>query len=393
MELVDTTPAGFTEHASQELHSPSVVLSMIEALHRGATKLTIFPDGDVKTDLGGWEDDLFTSSTIVGRPARGDEITSALGPVLAYNTRLLELHMVKLGLEAEQARPLAEALPCNTTLRKLHLGNNKLGDQGVAILSQPLASSHSTLQALHLNRCNIGPAGAQALAHTLRHGTLLELHLGNNHIQDQGAVALAGALELSTCTLGVLGLSSNHIADLGAQKLAHAIGGYNRTLHTLQLRSNQIGPLGVESLAAAMEMNTQLQTLTLQDNVQDQERACQSIPCHVSGISLERVWRAPPIASSKAIATVQQQLAINCKPDVVAEKSKEARKRRIALRLGWCTALQLNRRSPYAGRKAAVAGDSEALLWYRIAHLLPDDAFQILILAAVPKPNSPAAGR
>ena len=74
--------------AAQEMVCATQAVAIVEALSRGATRLTVHADGDVKTDLGGWEDDTdngeghrFTSSTIRSEPVSGSEVARVLGEV------------------------------------------------------------------------------------------------------------------------------------------------------------------------------------------------------------------------------------------------------------------------------------------------------------------------
>ena len=77
-------------------------------------------------------------------------------------------------LSPEKAQKLAESLPNNTTLKKLHLGNNNIGDAGLTAIAAAL-ETNTTLQKLNLGNSHVGDAGAMALANALRKNCSLEI--------------------------------------------------------------------------------------------------------------------------------------------------------------------------------------------------------------------------
>jgi Ran GTPase-activating protein (RanGAP) involved in mRNA processing and transport len=274
------------ELTAQEMVCTNVLVAVVEALNRGACKLTVHADGDVKTDLGGWADDtdipVFTSSTIRSAPAPAWEVARVLGevpatcihPLVIYalsllerqallgNTSLQELLLVRHKLDSESLQPLCDALVLNQTLQHLHLGQNRLGDcHGLA---QSLGSLSCGLRELHLTRCGISPRGVAAIAVALTtNRTLRELHIGNNRAGDAGAEAMARSLQQNR-TLAVLGLASNGVGNAGAVALADAISSHNRSLVKLELQSNEIGAKGTARLAQALCENTTLRSFTMQ---------------------------------------------------------------------------------------------------------------------------------
>lgn len=144
---------GNAEIVPQEMQCKTVLIAVVEALNRGASTLTIHADGDVKTDLGGWEEAMdglvhsFTSSTIRSESAPGADIVAELSLALCDNTTLASLNMVRHKLDAASVRPLVDALTINRSLRYLHLGQNKLGDDGSALLAGALRSPEFVVQA------------------------------------------------------------------------------------------------------------------------------------------------------------------------------------------------------------------------------------------------------
>ena len=90
---------------------------------------------------------------------------------------------------------LANALRTNTTLQKLNLGYNRLGDNGVQSLAASLIKDNTTLTKLHLQSNGISRQGAAHLATMLRSNrTLLHLALDENNIGDSGVKLLSDGL-------------------------------------------------------------------------------------------------------------------------------------------------------------------------------------------------------
>ena len=101
-----------------------------------------------------------------------------------------------------------------------------------------LCSSRMTV--LRLQENGIGPVGVRALAVALSgHGTLRSLILGGNtRCGDEGATALAAALERNT-VLTELNINNCGVALGGAKALAAALGSNGQTaLKTLSAKKN-----------------------------------------------------------------------------------------------------------------------------------------------------------
>lgn len=92
-------------------------------------------------------------------------------------------------MQDEGASCLGQALKTNTSLQKLNLRFNPIGDEGATGLARGLLAN-SGLKILDLTareNCQvcIGPTGAQALAAAVRNsGCLEKLHLGSNRVTD-----------------------------------------------------------------------------------------------------------------------------------------------------------------------------------------------------------------
>ncbi len=113
-----------------------------------------------------------------------------------------------MGIDKKILQRLRESAP---NFEDLDLSNKYLHDEDILELCDAL-KSNTTLRRLHLLCNHIGNAGAIALAKIT---TLSYLDLTCNHIKDEGAIAFA-----ENTTLIVLRLSDNNISNIGGQALA-----------------------------------------------------------------------------------------------------------------------------------------------------------------------------
>ena len=194
----------------------------------------------------------------------GDSGAAGLAEALKYNTTLTVLNMSNNGIGDAGAAGFAEALKYNTTLTVLNMSNNGIGDAGAAGLAEAL-KSNTTLTELMLEINSIGAASAAGLAEALKSNTTLTvLNMSDNAIDDAGAAGLAEALKSNT-TLTVLNMSNNGIGDAGAVGLAEALK-YNTTLTVLNMSNNGSGDAGAAGLAEALKSNTTLTVLNMSNN-------------------------------------------------------------------------------------------------------------------------------
>lgn len=138
--------------------------------------------------------------------------------------------------------------PC--ALRRIDLSKTVLGDRGLSLLSKSLRR-HGSLKHLMVSRCQVGEAGALALAAVLGNdggaGGLEELDLSWNSIPPSGMAAVCLALA------GELHSPPAHVCTV------------NVTLTNLDLSWNRIGGGGggVRALARCLERNSSLVRLDL----------------------------------------------------------------------------------------------------------------------------------
>ena len=247
-----------------------------------------------------------------------DETARDLADMLSHNSTVEELLIETNLFTGEAVKILAGNVRQNTTLKRLSLAYNNLGDVGVKAITAALTpdtslmgmatrnndNDHSdrkdgrrcsALHTLSLSRTKCGEQGAFDVAEMLRSNNTLEqldiavnpfgckgvayiakalksnkmlhhLELYNTDCSDEGAVALADMLRRNE-TLLELWISNldetesiNKVGKVGAVALAGALG-VNNSLKYLHLRNNDITDEGFKCLAEALLENTALKKL------------------------------------------------------------------------------------------------------------------------------------
>lgn len=180
---------------------------------------------------------------------------------LKHNRALQRLFLVNTEVGAEGAAHISDMVS-TSCLRELHLAENDLGDDGVAILAKGVLSNTS-LRLLDIRANGVTSTGAMSLQGMISRSQFLSaLCLANNELGDLGAAALARGLQRSTCVLRQLDVSENQIEAPGAAILASVLR-TNRSLSTLNLSFNMIGDSGATSVASALLRNKSLRCLSL----------------------------------------------------------------------------------------------------------------------------------
>jgi uncharacterized protein (TIGR02996 family) len=154
--------------------------------------------------------------------------------------RLVSLDVTHNNVPASGARAIARA-EFLSRLEKLNLGNNPLGNDGVAEVTR---SSHLRPRALDLRVVSCDRSAARGIACSPIAEHLRRLDLSFNSLGSEGAAALARSprfagltdLELSHCGIGLEGVR------------ALAESPHLKCLKSLVLSGNDIGPRGIEAL-------------------------------------------------------------------------------------------------------------------------------------------------
>ncbi|XP_043079645.1 ribonuclease inhibitor-like [Puntigrus tetrazona] len=148
-------------------------------------------------------------------------------------------------------------------LKQLDLSEDKLRDVDGEKLSALLMDSHSKVEKIKLNNCELTEISCSVLATVLSSKTILkELNLNNSHLLDSGVKQICEGLKNPVCELKILKLSNCSITEEGYKALASALRSNPSHLIELDLTGNDPGQSGVKELNDLLQdPNYQLKTL------------------------------------------------------------------------------------------------------------------------------------
>jgi Ran GTPase-activating protein (RanGAP) involved in mRNA processing and transport len=141
----------------------------------------------------------------------GDETTEAIATALPQSKSLQVLCLCNCGVTPHGAVRLAQGLRRNTSLRRLNLDCNCIGDSGLTELASVLP--HPSLTALSANNSDITDDSMRAKGLT----QIQELSLENNRITNKGALWFAENLHDGSCCLTWMRLQGNEITKEGGE--------------------------------------------------------------------------------------------------------------------------------------------------------------------------------
>ena len=226
-----------------------------------------------------------------------DETARDLADMLSHNSTVEELLIETNLFTGEAVKILAGNVRQNTTLKRLSLAYNNLGDVGVKAITAALTpdtslmgmatrnndNDHSdredgrrcsALHSLSLQKTKCGEEGARAVAEMLRrNNTLQQLDISENPLGYEGVTFIAKALELNRRLL-CLDLRRTDCCNWGAISLANMLP-INNTLTKLFISNypmrkvetiNKVDSNGAFALAQALRVNNSLKELHLSDN-------------------------------------------------------------------------------------------------------------------------------
>lgn len=165
---------------------------------------------------------------------------------------------------ADTATAVISVLRAAPALTTLDLGNTTLGNNFIALA--PCLCYTPQLQSLYLQRCDIGPAGANALATSLSHTTQLQrIHLAQNpHMGAPGIAAIIQALTGAT-KLTMLQIEWTRCGPQPIPALCQSLLRWPH-LQLLNTRDNGLGNAGVASILASLHTTTRLTSLEIGGN-------------------------------------------------------------------------------------------------------------------------------
>ncbi|XDV28524.1 hypothetical protein PO909_031811, partial [Leuciscus waleckii] len=160
-------------------------------------------------------------------------------------------------------------------LTELDLSEDKLGDLDGEKLSALLMDSHSKVEKIKLNNCELTEKSCSVLATVLSSKTILkELNLNNSRLLNSGVKEICKGLKNPVCELKILKLSDCSITEEGYKALASALRSNPSHLIELDLRGNDPGQSGVKELDDLLQdQKCSLKTLRLLQSP-DADEAC-----------------------------------------------------------------------------------------------------------------------
>ncbi|XP_050959205.1 protein NLRC5-like isoform X6 [Labeo rohita] len=134
-------------------------------------------------------------------------------------------------------------------LKELDLSEHKLGDLDWEKLSALLTDSHSKVEKIMLNNCELMEKSCSVLGTVLSSKTILkEINLNNSRLLDSGVKEICEGLKNPVCELKILKLSNCSITEEGYKALASALRSNPSHLIELDLTGNDPGQAGVKQL-------------------------------------------------------------------------------------------------------------------------------------------------
>jgi Ran GTPase-activating protein (RanGAP) involved in mRNA processing and transport len=187
---------------------------------------------------------------LMPRTRMGSEGFKALGPLLA-TAPSLEVAVLSGNLcdpEGVQGE-FCKGLGKNTSLKSLVIAANRLGDDGVKALCEPLRT-HPQLEHVCLTYNRLSPAVAPSICEVFAaNRTLQYLDLCGNSLGPKGAETLVKGLKQNKGCLKKLGVSTNELRLQGCKAFVdHFMSASGASLEFLDLRHNNVTYPGIVQL-------------------------------------------------------------------------------------------------------------------------------------------------
>ena len=196
----------------------------------------------------------------IGSQSSNEDLLECCADVLKLCSSLQKLDLGFNGIGEKGASILADGLEECKELIYFNLSHNAVKDSGIKYIARRLRCTD--VEKLHLQCNQIGDTGCQALAQFLKQCPKLSvLHLENNQISDKGARYLGEGL--TDCSkLTEVHLDHNRISNEGVGVLAESLA----PCEMIRLEHNEIGNEGAKSFANSLKWCYQLSKLHLDHN-------------------------------------------------------------------------------------------------------------------------------
>lgn len=234
---------------------------------------------DEEVDLNGWHlgpvtsreiaTEYFSSSTIVrlflANNRLGNEGGKAVAKGLETNLSIRELDLSGNVLGQSAIFAIGEMLNKNETLQKLNLSRNDLTDQDVEFLLHSLCLK-SGLKDLDLSHNILCDQFAEQMSVVLEKNVVLEkLSVSSNQLEVSGLQAMSPGLR-NSATLRTLNISWNYLYDVGAEILGEVMA-QNQSLIEISACGNLFTTQAASFLAKGVINNSNLKVLRIGQNL------------------------------------------------------------------------------------------------------------------------------
>ncbi|CAM4659040.1 unnamed protein product [Leuciscus chuanchicus] len=159
-------------------------------------------------------------------------------------------------------------------LTELDLSGDKLGDLDGEKLSALLMDSHSKVQKIKLNNCELTEKSGSVLATVLSSKTILkEMNLNNSRLLDSGVKEICEGLKNPVCELKILKLSKCDLTEESCSALSSVLSSNSSSLMDLDLSNNNLQDLRAKLLSDGLKENCKLEKLRL-NNYEMTKKSC-----------------------------------------------------------------------------------------------------------------------
>uniref|UniRef100_A0A8C1SM99 Uncharacterized protein n=1 Tax=Cyprinus carpio TaxID=7962 RepID=A0A8C1SM99_CYPCA len=171
------------------------------------------------------------------------------------HSKLEKIILNNCELTEKSCSVLATVLSSKTILKEMNLNNSRLLDSGVKEICEGLKNPVCELKILNLKNNCITEGGCHVLAAALNSNpsNLTELDLSENKLGNPGMKIILTLFENEQCRLEKLKLSDCSISEEGYKALSSALRSNPSHLIELDLTGNDPGPSGVKQLSDLLQ--------------------------------------------------------------------------------------------------------------------------------------------
>eukprot|EP01133_Synstelium_polycarpum_P018800 gene18800-22483_t len=226
-------------------------------------KQVVGPEG-IKPLLGAMRKHSTIKRLLLGNNIVGNGGAEAIADYIKNNidSKIDTWYIAGNNFDEEGMIHIADALANDTKVRALWLKRNPLLSGGVRPIARML-ETNCYLETLDLLNCGILDQGVSTLfASLMINTTLKHLYIDTNGLTVASAITVRKHLETGTNRLETIYMSCNYLGDKGAYEIAQGLAS-DKTLVRIGLCSNNIGATGAKALVDAIIPHPTLKFLNL----------------------------------------------------------------------------------------------------------------------------------